>query len=212
MASANPQDDAPVANEEPTAATIPANAIEDEPEPEWNFSDEKKVLTKDIVDGIVPPEMPPSEIYNMHDGIYHQWRDYPKWRDRVRRLRNKIHKDLDRKTSDEQAFASDSHLRTAAAKPHSRPYPRWDGSEAQRLLKTDIENGLHKQMTPKPLRETRQEYQEFPLPVFAGHIGQEVRSLTESPYWMAKTAQKRAKRASKARKKAAKATAPRKKN
>ena len=39
-------------------------------------------------------------------------------------------------------------------------------------------------MKPQELRMTRLEYQRFPKDVFRKHIHQEVRSLTETPYWL----------------------------
>jgi hypothetical protein len=59
-----------------------------------------------------------------------------------------------------------------------------DGSDAQRLLKEDVESGLTMHLDPSFLRETRLEYKVFPLKVFRDHIYQEVRLKTGSSYWM----------------------------
>ncbi len=54
--------------------------------------------------------------------------------------------------------------------------PCWEGSDAQTSLKLDIiTEGLHLQLTPKPLHESRREYQVFDLKTFRGHIHQEVK-------------------------------------
>ena len=66
------------------------------------------------------------------------------------------------------------------------PYPRWDGSESQRLLKLDVNDGMHKRMVPCKLRDTRNEYRFFPLDVLGKHIHQEVRSRRETAYWLDK--------------------------
>jgi hypothetical protein len=42
-------------------------------------------------------------------------------------------------------------------------YPRFGGSEAERLLKLDGSNGEHKKMKPKELKLTPPEYEPFPL-------------------------------------------------
>jgi hypothetical protein len=58
-------------------------------------------------------------------------------------------------------------------------------------------------MQPQELRITRLEYQRFLKDVFRKHIHQEVRSLTETPYWlvtkMKKQEQKDKKKATKLR-------------
>ena len=60
----------------------------------------------------------------------------------------------------------------------------WDGSEAQKLLREDVENELHLAMKPKHLWLSREEYQVFDLDVFRLHIHQETRSKLETNYWI----------------------------
>jgi hypothetical protein len=52
----------------------------------------------------------------------------------------------------------------------------WHGSCAEKLLPIDIDNNLHLTLKPRALYNTRQEYKEFSLDVFCGHIYQEVRT------------------------------------
>jgi hypothetical protein len=59
------------------------------------------------------------------------------------------------------------------------------------LLAEDINGGLHQIFTPSQLRNTRPEYQEFPLDVFRRHIHQEKRRLVQSNYALFKKEQKR---------------------
>jgi hypothetical protein len=66
----------------------------------------------------------------------------------------------------------------------SKGYPRWDGSDAERLLKEDADEGLTNSIKPSDLHETRPEYQAFPLKTFRDHIHQENRSRTGKAYWM----------------------------
>ena len=49
---------------------------------------------------------------------------------------------------------------------------RWEGSAAEKLLKEDMKEGMHKIMKPKELWESRAEYAEFELKVFRNHIYQ----------------------------------------
>jgi hypothetical protein len=53
---------------------------------------------------------------------------------------------------------------------------RWDGSEAQRLLRLDADAGKHEAMKPSLLYAERLEYREFPLRIFRDHIYQENRN------------------------------------
>jgi hypothetical protein len=52
---------------------------------------------------------------------------------------------------------------------------RWEGSEAETLLRTDVEAGVHNAMTPKQLCLSRPAYQMFSQRKFAGQIHQEIR-------------------------------------
>jgi hypothetical protein len=57
-----------------------------------------------------------------------------------------------------------------------RGEPRWEGSEAVRLLRLDMDEGKHHTMRPRDLYQTRpQYYEKYPLTVFRGHIDQEER-------------------------------------
>jgi hypothetical protein len=69
-------------------------------------------------------------------------------------------------------------------------YPRWDGSDAQRLLRHDIDKKRNEEYTPSQLRDKRPEYQAFPLKVFRDHIQQELRSRREKGYWLNRKARK----------------------
>ena len=60
--------------------------------------------------------------------------------------------------------------------PPKKQYPQWKGSEAQRLLKIDMDEGKHLQKKPRLFQKDRPEYQEFPGQVFRNHIYQELRS------------------------------------
>lgn len=73
----------------------------------------------------------------------------------------------------------------------------WHGSGAEKLLKEDVRNDLHKKKKPKDLRETRDEYKEFKLKVFRGHIYQEDRNKKESLYWNVKKEKKKKKKQAK---------------
>jgi hypothetical protein len=73
----------------------------------------------------------------------------------------------------------------------------WHGTEAERLLKEDVKNSLHKTMKPRKLHLTRKEYRAFELDIFRGHIYQETRSRLESGYWLVKKRKKAKKKEAK---------------
>ena len=68
--------------------------------------------------------------------------------------------------------------------------PRWDRHVARKLLKEDITAKKHKEMKPKELRESRNEYQDFTPEVFCKHIHQEINSQSSSSYWQFKMKKK----------------------
>ena len=68
-------------------------------------------------------------------------------------------------------------------KNHPRPQldprgkPQRHGSEAEKFLEEDLENGLFDdKTTPVMLRQSRPAYQEFDLDVFRGHIHQAMKT------------------------------------
>jgi len=92
-----------------------------------------------------------------------------------------------RAIEDEAAFLHDEALNFRA---NNKPYPRWGGSVAERLLKSDIDAGKHKTMKPRQLQATRPEYSPYPSEVFRDHIYQETRGRCERSYWLARRAEK----------------------
>jgi len=100
--------------------------------------------------------------------------------------------------ADEAALFNDRQLHPVDPVQAHRGYPRWAGSEAQRLLKVDIDNRVHETMQTRHFYQTRPEYQQSPLKVFRNHIQQERRSRVETPYWAAKRARAAARRAERA--------------
>jgi len=60
---------------------------------------------------------------------------------------------------------------------NSRGEPRWEGSNAEKLLNKDIDDKKHEQMKPKQMQASRVEHQAHPLDVFRGKIRQRVKTL-----------------------------------
>jgi hypothetical protein len=162
----------------------------------------KEMLQQDFCAGMLPGTLGPTEVYEMRRE--YQAVEYGKFRTNLNKLRKKLELQQSSAASDDAALQHYMGLNPVIMTPTGgMSYPRWDLSDAQRLLKEDIAAERHQAMTPQELRMTRLEYQRFPKDVFRKHIHQEVRSLTETPYWlvtkMKKQEQKDKKKAKKLR-------------
>lgn len=164
-----------------------ADNEEDEANP-WHHSDAKKLLIQDIKDGIVgtvESGLHPSQVYVMRPE-YAEY-DYSRFVKYLYDLRLKYDDLRHLAYVDDQALSHDLAL---GLRKNSRPYPIWQGSEAERLLKEDLDAGADLVMKPAELRASRPEYLVWPLDVFRNHIHQELRARRERPYWMARKQKK----------------------
>ena len=83
---------------------------------------------------------------------------------------------------DQKAF--EAEMNSFPRKPATeRGYLFWDGHRAQAQLADDVKEGRTRGKKPSDLRQEREEFQEFPLPVFRSHKYQEERKLRENVYW-----------------------------
>jgi hypothetical protein len=152
--------------------------------PPWRNSHAKKLLTKDIIDGNIDG-MAPKRVFVMRKE--YQAYKYENFATNLRSLRKQVAEKQGLADDDEAAFAHDEML---GLRVNSKPYPRWQGSVAEQLLKQDIDNGRHVHMKPRELKESRIEYGPYPGTVFRDHIHQELRARTERPYWLARRKEK----------------------
>jgi hypothetical protein len=152
----------------------------------WEIA--KALLITDFREGTLPATMAPRIVYSMREE-YKQV-EYHQFRTNLNSLRKSLKAVNDRAIVDSAAVAHDQqqlmHHRYNAARQH-----RWNGSEAQRLLKLDVNDEKHCIMLPHELRMTRDEYKAFPLDVFRKHIHQEVRSRKETAYWQVRRSQEK---------------------
>jgi len=158
-------------------------------EVEWKDSLAKRLLWKDLFNGDIPlysDEMGPQEVYLQRP----EFSDfaYEKFRDHLNDLRKKVIEDKERAISDSAALAHDRQIFPKKPTNH-RGEPRWEGSEAERLLHVNMDNKKHEVMAPKELYQTRKEYYEnYSLDVFRGHIYQEQRCRKYIAYRKQKSA------------------------
>jgi len=155
----------------------------DEPPP-WKDGEAKELLRKDIVNGKIDGKGP-KEVYNMRPE-YRAYK-YDNFVTNLRNLRKSLAELQERADDDAAALAHDEAL---DLRSNGKPYPRWQGTEAETLLKLDIDNDQQKNKTPRELQATRPEYAPYPSKVFRDHIHQETRSRLERSYWLARRKEK----------------------
>ena len=153
-------------------------------EPKWKDSEARKLLYQDVLDGVVPLQakdaqgrttMKLKEIFSMHQE--YSLFDYDKFSRRVSSIRAIVKKNKERSASDEQAFNTFVQNHDVSYFSNRGGYIQWQGSKAQELLKTDIDNGLLDTLSKQALWGSREEYStNFPLKVFRDKIYQELRT------------------------------------
>jgi hypothetical protein len=154
--------------------------------PKWQYSDAKKQLERDILDGKTDGKTP-KQVCETH-AEYKQYESknfYPNFK----RLKKTLQGLQDRADEDEAAFLHDEALNLRA---NNKPYPRWGGTIAERLLKIDIDAGKNKK--PRELQATRPEYSPYPLKVFRDHVQQELRARCERSYRLARNRENKEKK------------------
>ena len=112
--------------------------------------------------------------------------DRDRFKDNFKNLKDRIKKNKSRAEEDQAGYLNDMKFYKLAKDTEGE----WHGSAAEGLLKQDVGNLKHLEMKPKKLQTTRDEYEEFELKVFRGHVHQEVRSRKESNYWLVKKRKK----------------------
>jgi hypothetical protein len=154
----------------------------------WQYSDAKKLLERDILDGKTDGKTP-EQVHEMH-AEYKQYKS-KNFNPNFKRLKEKLKGLQDRADEDEAAFLHDEALNLRA---NNKPYPRWGGTVAEQLLKIDIDVGKQTTLKPRELQATRPEYSPYPPKVFRDHIQQELRARCERSYWLARHREKQAKK------------------
>jgi hypothetical protein len=154
-----------------------------EPKIKWGKSKARDLLYKDLVDGNIPRQavdehgrstMRLEDIFQMHPE--YKLYDREKLSSRLSNLRKMFDECMLRAEIDQEAFEKYRQNHQPSLFSH-KGYPEWQGSEAQRLLKLDIEAGKHTQMSKTDLHESNIEYYEnFPLDVFRDKVYQEIRT------------------------------------
>jgi hypothetical protein len=153
---------------------------------DWASSDAKRLICQDMLDGLVPIDEKIHDVERLYNELYaHQpeFRDFPfdrtRYADRIGRLQTVVKRMKWAAQYDQECF-NDFRLKFPQQSHGPTGKPLWKDSEADRCLKEDMTNGLHLQMKPGKLFETRDCYQPFGKHRFSKGINQ----LTEAakPY------------------------------
>jgi hypothetical protein len=131
--------------------------------------------------------MEPEVIYGS-DLIYRQYK-WQNFKTNLANLRDALESEVARASQDAVNVAADKQRAVAAAATAvagAGGAKIWAGSEAERLLKDDIDNNRHVGIPPRELRARadRPEYREWTLKEFRDHVEQEKRARTTSAYWL----------------------------
>jgi hypothetical protein len=153
----------------------------------WRGSKARDLLEKDLVSGDIPLDvnvMDAREVYVQRPEFADF--EYDHFRDRLRYLRNQIKEKKNSATLASTALARDRQIYPKPSHNH-RGEPRWEGSETERLLRLDMDDGKDKRMKPIDLYRSRREYNEnYTLDVFRKHIDQEQRRRKMLAYYATK--------------------------
>ncbi len=100
--------------------------------------------------------------------------DFSQFKERLRDHRKQVGADITRAAHESECLAHDRRLFPRQTENH-RGKPVFDLSAAKLLLRADVEEGKHNQLTPSQLQASRLEYHPFNAKKFKHHIYQEVR-------------------------------------
>ncbi len=91
-------------------------------------------------------------------------------------------KQRDKVERENELVKQDKHLFPHPEKTlHNHPF--WQILPAKVILEKDVKNNLHESMTPKYLRMTHSEYQEFDLCTFGKNVYAEAAKQLNKTYW-----------------------------
>jgi hypothetical protein len=141
---------------------------------------------------------------NHYTGFADERFGYEYFRSRLYATRQQLQERKSRAEEDYKDFVEDMKI-VKKSTTTNRGLPRWNGSEAERWQKIDMDNCVHYDLKPKDFWLSRQCFQVFSLRVFRNHIYQYDRSKKYENFWKHKLIQKELKAGKKAADKEAQA-------
>jgi len=144
------------------------------PDEQWEKSDAKAQIVKDIDAGLVTDETLPRFVLKMHPELYKPWNYDGDFGKRYRSCQKQINKEKEASSKDLGAFLKHrtSHPVTTTTRTGK---PRWHGSEAETDMYDDVKAGVHLTMKREDFYKSRASYKVFePYEVYK-HIDQKAR-------------------------------------
>lgn len=146
----------------------------------WQNSEGRKLLLEDVRSGRIPNDMDPTAAFAMRP----EFDVFPSAKKtsaqlfsaRLSSARGIIQGKIDRSSRELALLQQDRAVHPPPATNH-RGEPRWQDSIAQQLLKQDVGNKIHEQLSRKQFYLSRPEYQVYPMRIISGHVDQEVRLI-----------------------------------
>lgn len=173
------------AQSDPTTRTAAPNQKKKPTKPkeappiDWAKTTAKQLLKKLFSEGIIPVDYTdPKLIWTSHcegtpefTGMVYD----ANFRNRLNAVKDDYSLRKRSAVADQKAY--DNFRRNHPRATHNaRGEPLWDGSQAQLLLKEDMQAGLHSNYKqPKEFWQSRPEFQVYPLAIFRDHMYQETR-------------------------------------
>ena len=171
----------------------------------WQHHPVRQLLLNALINKEIPTDyklMGPLDVWNKYcDLDMFEGMEYDAtFKRRLLSLRKQVQEGTQRAEADLISF-------NVAKKNHPPPQhnhrgePQWSGSEAQRLLKMDMDNKRHFDLKPEHLWNSRPEYGKFDLSTFRDHLWQEHKTRKYLYTLKLRTQQKAAERRAEAKKK-----------
>lgn len=137
----------------------------------------RELLRRDIVSGKVNATMHPEHAFKMRDdhADWHQDDEKKKFPERLEQLLEEVSMKKIRATADGTALQEFRRVDPVTTE-NSEGKPRWEGSDAEKQLKKDIDKNCHTLLDPEELCLCRDVHQVFELQAFRNHIHQETQS------------------------------------
>jgi hypothetical protein len=149
---------------------------------EWESHPVRKMLYEKLIQGSIPLEskkMGPLAVWNKYcDMDIFEGMEYnDTFTRRLNDLRHQARHEMNRCEQDQKAFnIHRKNFEFSTQDAHGNPV--WHGSDAEKLLEQDLNDGLYPTFYKKPreLYISRSQYMEFTLDVFRGHIHQSIKT------------------------------------
>ena len=152
------------------------------PKEKWNKKNPARIqMQVDILKGRITPDMG-FKIAQESRAIFGSMKE-ELFKSRLTSMRAAINKRKEQ-AAQELALLKEDIAKHPRSTTNLRGEPEWHLHKAKELLKTDMDANLHKTMKKKQLYESREEYKEFALDIFRGHIYQEDQSRKWREQWV----------------------------